>query len=132
MRALLSLAPEDDILRDLMDVAKPPTEAVFDRHLEMACRGGDQRAQFRLLAFANATSAHVSTDTIERIAHLATVGSERVQAEAFEIIARLGDTDRLPKWFAAIGAPLMAVGLMRIGTAIGTAPTSWHKRSFAV
>ena len=95
MQALLSLAPEDDILSDLMDVAKPPTEAVFDRHLETACRRGDQRAQFRLLAFANATSAHVSTNSIERIAHLATAESERVQAEAFEIIARLGDTDRL-------------------------------------
>ena len=95
MQALLSLAPEDEILRDLMDVAKPPTEAVFDRHLETACRGGDQRAQFLLLAFANATSAQVSSDSIKRIAHLATVGSERVQAEAFEVIARLGDTDRL-------------------------------------
>ena len=95
MQALLSLAPEDEILCDLMDVAKPPTEAVFDRHLETACRGGDQRAQFLLLAFANATSAQGSTDSIKRIAHLATVGSERVQAEAFEVIARLGDTDRL-------------------------------------
>ena len=95
MQALLSLAPEDEVLCDLMDVAKPPTEAVFDRHLETACRGGDQRAQFLLLAFANATSAQVSTDSIKRIAHLATVGSERVQAEAFEVIARLGDTDRL-------------------------------------
>lgn len=95
MHALLSLAPEDDILRDLMGVAKSPTEAVFDRHLETACRGGDQRAQFVLLAFANATSAQVSTDSIKRIAHLATVGSERVQAEALEVIARLGDRDRL-------------------------------------
>ena len=95
MQALLSLAPEDEVLCDLMDVAKPPTEAVFDRHLETACRGGDQRAQFLLLVFANATSAQVSTDSIKRIAHLATVGSERVQAEAFEVIARLGDTDRL-------------------------------------
>ena len=94
MEALLSLAPESRILCDLMDVAKPPT-VVFDRHLEMACRGGDQHAQFLLLAFANATSAQVSTDSIERIARLATSGSERVQAEAFEVIARLGDTDRL-------------------------------------
>ena len=95
MQALLSLVPEDEILCDLIDVAKQPTEAVFDRHLETACRSGDQRAQFLLLAFANATSAQVSTDSINRIAHLATVGSERVQAEALEVIARLGDTDRL-------------------------------------
>ena len=95
MQALLSLAPEDEVLCDLMDGAKPPTEAVFDRYLETACRGGDQRAQFLLLAFVNATSAQVSTDSIKRIAHLATVGAERVQAEAFEVIARLGDTDRL-------------------------------------
>ena len=95
MQALLSLAPEDDILCDLMDVAKPPTEAVFDRHLETACLNGDQYAQWLLLAFANATSAQASTDSIKRIAHLATVGPERVQAEAFEVIARLGDTDRL-------------------------------------
>ena len=95
MQALLSLAPEDEILCDLMDVAKPPTEAVFDRHLETACLNGDQYAQWLLLAFANATSAQVSTDSIKRIAHLAAVGPERVQAEAFEVIARLGDTDRL-------------------------------------
>ena len=95
MQTLLSLAPEDDILCALMDVAKPPTEAVFDRHLEAACLNGDQYVQWLLLAFANATSVQVSTDSIKRIAHLATVGSERVQAEAFEVIARLGDTDRL-------------------------------------
>ena len=95
MQALLSLAPEDEVLCDLMDVAKPPTEAVFDRHLETACRGGNQRAQFLLLAFANATSAQISNDSIKRIAHLAKFGLERVQAEAFGIIARLGDTDRL-------------------------------------
>ena len=95
MQALLSLPPEDDILCDLMRVAKPPTEAVFDRHLDTAYRGVDQRAQFLLLAFANATSAHVSIDSSERISHLATSDSERVQAEAFGIIARLGDTELL-------------------------------------
>ena len=95
METLLSLPPEDDVLCDLMDVAKPPTEAVFDRHPEMACRAGNHHAEFLLLAFANATSVQVSTDSIERIAHRATSGSERVQAEAFEVIARLGDTDRL-------------------------------------
>ena len=57
MQALLSLAPEDDILCDLMDVAKPPTEAVFDRHLGTACRGGDQRAQFLLLALTRCSTA---------------------------------------------------------------------------
>ena len=95
IQALLSLAPEDDILCDLMDVAKLPTEALFDRHLETACRSGDQHAQFLVLACANATSAQISNDSIKRIAHLAKVGSERVQAEAFGIIARLGDADRL-------------------------------------
>ena len=95
MEALLSLAPESRILLGLMDVAKPPTGAVFDRHLEVACLNGDQYAQWLLLTFANATSAQASTDSIKRIAHLATVGSERVQAEAFDVIARLDDTDRL-------------------------------------
>ena len=95
MEALLSLTPEDHILCRLMDAAKTPTKSVFDRHLETARRSGDQHAQFRLLAFANATSAKVSTDSIERIAHLATSGSERVQAGAFGVIARLGDTDRI-------------------------------------
>ena len=95
MEALLSLPPQDDILHDLMTVVKPPTETVFDSHLEGACRNGDQHAQFMLLAFANATSAQFSDDSIKRIAHLAKIGSERVQAEAFEIIARLGDADRL-------------------------------------
>ena len=95
MEALLSLAPESRILCGLMEVAKSPTETVFDRHLEAACLNGDQYAQWLLLAFANATSAQVSIDSIERIAHLVTSGSERVQAEAFEFIARLGDTDRL-------------------------------------
>ena len=95
MQALLSLPPEDDILRDLMEVAKPPTEAVFDSHLDAACRGADQRAQFLLLAFMNATSAQVSIDSVERISHLATSDSERVQAEAFGVIAHLGDVDRL-------------------------------------
>ena len=106
MEALLSLPPQDGILRDLMTVAKPSTETVFDSHLEAACRSGDQHAQFLLLAFANATSAQFSNDSIKRIAHLAKIGPERVQAEAFEIIARLGDTDRLAEvvrsgWHAA-------------------------------
>ena len=95
MEALLSLTPEDRILCRLMDAAKTPTKAIFDSHLEIACRGGDKHAQFLLLAFANATSAQISNDSIKRIAHLAKVGSERVQAEAFRIIARLGGTDRL-------------------------------------
>ena len=108
MRALLSLPPEDDILCDLMDVAKPPTDAVLYRHLDTACRGKDQHAQFLLLACANATSAEVSSDSIERIAPLATSGSERVQAEALKVIARLGDRDclaelALSNWRAADG-----------------------------
>ena len=125
MQALLSLVPEDEILCDLMDVAKPPTEAVFDRHLETACRGGDQRAQFLLLAFANATSA-------PRLNRLYPVESRILRrSDQNEFRPRRSRPSHvlvtrtvLPKWFVAIGAPLMAVDLMRAGTAIGTAPTS--------
>ena len=95
IEALLSLAPEDRILCDLMNVTKPPTDTVFDDRLETACQNENEHAQFLLLAFANATSAQLSNKSINRIAHLAKVGPERVQAEAFAIIARLGDTDRL-------------------------------------
>jgi len=109
MEALLSLASESRILCDVMEVAKSPTAAVFDRYLEAACLNGDQYAQWLLLAFANAISAQVSVDSIRRIAHLAADGPQRVQAEAFKIIARVADnTDCLAQvvrsgWRAADG-----------------------------
>ena len=95
IEALLSLAPEDRILCDLMNVTIPPTETVFDDRLETACQTENEHAQFLLLAFANGTSGQISNYSIKRISHLAKFGSERVQAEAFGIIARLGDTDDL-------------------------------------
>ena len=95
IEVLLSLSPEERILCDLMDVAKPPMETVFDGRLETALRDGNQHAQFLLLAFANAASTQFSIGSVRQVTHLARSESERVQAEAFGIIARLGDADGL-------------------------------------
>ena len=89
---LLSLDSEEGILLDLLDATKSPRETEFDSRLEAACRSGDEYAQFILLSTVNATSGQISNDSLEYIAHLAAVGSERVRDEAFGVMARLGGT----------------------------------------
>ena len=89
--ALLSASSECSILADLMDVAKPLEEKVFDDLLESACQGGDEHTQFVLLGFARETLTPISVNSRKHIAHLSKAQSEPVRVQALGIIAQLDD-----------------------------------------
>ena len=89
--ALLSGSSECSILADLMDVAKPLEEQVFDDLLKSACQNGDEHTQFVLLGFARETSTPISINSRKHIAHLSKAQSEPVRVQALGIIAQLGD-----------------------------------------
>ena len=91
--ALLSVSSEGGTLPDLdfTGVAKPLEEKVFDDLLESACQGGDDHAQFVLLAFAKETLTPISINSRKHIAHLSKAQSEPVRVQALGIIAQLGD-----------------------------------------
>ena len=93
--ALLSSSSECSTLADLMDVAKPLEEKVFDNLLKSACQNGDEHAQFVLLGFAKETATPISIDARKHIAHLAKAQSEQVRVQALGIIAQLEDVGLL-------------------------------------
>ena len=93
--ALLSSSSECSILADLMEVAKPLEEKVFDSLLKSACQNGDEHAQFVLLGFARETSTPISIDARKHIARLANAKSEQVRVQALGIIAQLEDVGLL-------------------------------------
>ena len=88
--ALLS-SSKGSILADLMDVAKPLEEKVFDNLLKSACQNEDEHAQFMLLGFAKETLTPISINSRKHIVHLSQAQSERVRVQALGIIAQLGD-----------------------------------------
>ena len=88
---LLSVSSEGGTLPDLTGVAKPLEEKVFDDLLESACQGGDDHAQFVLLAFAKEALTPISINSRKHIVHLSKAQSERVRIQALGIIAQLDD-----------------------------------------
>lgn len=92
---LLSDKADENILVDLMELAKPLGEREFEGLLRTACDEDDERKQYLLLALAKYTSVHLSTDACTHISRLFRSESERVRAQALGVIARSGDKEML-------------------------------------
>lgn len=88
---LLSDEADEDILLDLMDLAKPLGETEFESLLETACGEDSERKQYLLLLLAKHTSVHLSKDARTHIVVLFRSESERVRAQALGVIAQSGD-----------------------------------------
>jgi len=89
--AMLSGQGVDHILYDLMHVAKPLDEGVFEALLDKAFSDNDERAQFIVLVFGESTATPVSQKARRHLALLAQSASERVRAQALSLIAKIGD-----------------------------------------
>ena len=89
--ALLSIPWENDIPSEVMDVAKPIDETIFDNLLESACQKGDEHAQYVLLTFAREMPISISAKSRKHVAHLLKAQSERVRVQALGIISQLDD-----------------------------------------
>ena len=88
---MLSGKGVDHILYDLMHVAKPLEEGMFEALLDKAVSDNDERAQFILLVFGKSTATPVSQKARRHLALLVQGESERVRAEALNLIAMIGD-----------------------------------------
>jgi len=92
---VLSPNTDENILLDLMDLAKPLRETEFAGLLERACDEDDERKQFLLLGLAKYTSVQLSTVACTHIAELFQSESERVRAQALGVIVQSGDESLL-------------------------------------
>jgi len=92
---LLANETEEDILLDLMDLAKPLREKEFDRLLGRVCAEKDEYRQHLLLTFAHYTSVQLSTDARNHIALLLLSESDRVRVQAFGVMIQSGDKQLL-------------------------------------
>lgn len=88
---LLSDKVDEDILVDLMELAKPLGEREFESLLRTACDEDNERKQFVLLGLAKYTSVQLSTDSRTHITRRFRSESERVRAQALGVIAQSGD-----------------------------------------
>lgn len=88
---LLSIEADENILRDLICLAKPLGEKEFESLLGTACSEDNERKQYLLLGLAKHTSVQLSTDARTRIAALFQSESERVRVQALGVIAQSGD-----------------------------------------
>lgn len=91
MEAMLSGQGVDHILYDLMHVAKPLDERLFEALLDKAVSDNDERAQFIVLVFGGSTGTPMSQKARKHLALLAQGGSERVRAQSLYLIAQVGD-----------------------------------------
>lgn len=91
IEAMLSGHGVDHILYDLMHVAKPLEEGMFEALLDKAVSDNDERAQFIVLVFGESTATPVSQKARRHLALLAQGASERIRAEALNLIAMIGD-----------------------------------------
>jgi len=92
---LLSNEADENILLDLMDLAKPLGEKEFESLLGKACGEDKERKQYLLLGLAKYTSVQLSTDARTHIAALFQSESERVRGQALGVIAQSGDEELL-------------------------------------
>lgn len=92
---LLSNEADENILRDLMNLAKPLSEKEFESLLGTACAQNNERKQYLLLDLANSTSVQLSMDARAHIAALFRSESERVRAQALGVIAQSDDEELL-------------------------------------
>ncbi len=92
---LLSNEADENILLDLMDLAKPLGEKEFESLLGTACGEDNERKQYLLLGIAKYSSVQLSTDARTHIAALFRSESERVRAQALGVIAQSGDEELL-------------------------------------
>jgi len=88
---LLSNETDEDVLLDLMNLAKPLAKGEFEILLRAACSEENKRNQYLLLAHGNYASVQLSRDARTQIAALVRSESEHVRAQALRAIARSGD-----------------------------------------
>lgn len=88
---LLSDEGDENILLNLMDIAKPLGEKEFESLLGSALSENNERRQYLLLLLAKHTSVQLSKDARTHIAALFRSESERVRAQALGVIAQSGD-----------------------------------------
>jgi hypothetical protein len=91
IETMLAEHADDHMLCDLMEVAKPLDEQTFEALLNKAVVDNDERAQFILLVFAASTATPVSQKARRHLSTLAQARSERVRAQALNLIAKTGD-----------------------------------------
>lgn len=93
--AILSDEGEEDVLIDLIDLAKPLDENEFESLLGTIYGEGNDRKQYLLLLLAQYTSVPLSKDARTHITALFRSDSERVRAQALSVIAQSGDEELL-------------------------------------
>jgi hypothetical protein len=91
----LSDEADENILLDLMDLAKPLGEREFESLLRTVCGEDNERKQYLLLGLAQCTSVHLSTDARTHVAVLFRSESERVRVQALGVIAQSGEEELL-------------------------------------
>jgi hypothetical protein len=92
---LLSSEADENILLDLIYLAKPLGEKEFESLLGTACSQNNERKQYLLLELAKHTSVQLSTNARTHIAALFRSESERVRVQALGVIAKSSDVELL-------------------------------------
>jgi len=92
---LLSNEADENILLDLLNLAKPLNETEFEALLGTSCREDNERNQYMLLSLAKHASVQLSTAVRTHIAALFRSGSERVRTQTLGVIAQNGDEELL-------------------------------------
>ena len=88
---LLSSEADENILLDLMNLAKPLGEKEFESLLKTVHAEGSERKRYLLLGLAKHTSVQLSKDARSHIAALFQSESERVRIQALGVIAQSND-----------------------------------------
>ncbi|MCK5644955.1 MAG: hypothetical protein KAJ19_29415, partial [Gammaproteobacteria bacterium] len=92
---LLSNKADENILLDLMELAKPLGEKEFESLLGTACGENNERKQYLLLGLCQCTSMQLPTNVRSHVTALFRSESERVRAQALGVIAQSGDEELL-------------------------------------
>lgn len=92
---LLSDEADEDILLDLLDLAKPLSEKEFENLLRKTLRENDERKQYLTLMLGKYTSEPLSAGARTIISTFFCSESERVRAQALGLIAQNNDEDLL-------------------------------------
>lgn len=96
----------ENVLLNLMDLAKPLGEGEFEEFLKISCRTGNERQQYLLLALARYTSVPLSACSRLLVGTLFKSASSRVRAQALGIMGRNGEPELMKEvakstWTAA-------------------------------
>lgn len=89
IKALLSQAPKDGFLLELMDLAKSLDKSELEKLLDNAVREHDFEAQVTILAFGRASASPLSLRVHTLLADLTRSTSTRVRAQSFAWIAAI-------------------------------------------